>query len=198
MGHAIAAVSGVAITKLFMLRSDFDDLRWVAGAVTCSVASALMTLTNTVHPPGGATALLAAVDPTVSALGWIFVPLALLGSTIMIGVALLVNNIQRQFPTYWWTPKDVGRQKKEDLESATEEKKDLAVLEGRVEKERRHFQPTITLSPDDITLPEDLALGQMETEVLEVIRDRLRDMARRGHGLSTVSSVGSEGTSETK
>jgi hypothetical protein len=177
-----------------MLRSDFEDRRWVAGAVTCAVSSALMTLTNTVHPPGGATALLAAVDPTVNALGWMFVPLILLGSALMLGVALLVNNIQRRFPVFWWTPKEVGRQKKEDLENAAAEKKDLATLEREFERERRHFQRTITLSPDRITLPKGFALGEEEAGVLDVIRDRLRDMAEHEQSWQPTSPASSVGT----
>lgn len=180
-----------------MLRSDFEDIRWVAGAVTCAVSSALMTLANTVHPPGGATALLAAVDPTATALGWMFVPLILLGSTMMLGVALLVNNIQRQFPIFWWTPKDVGRRKKEDLENAAVEKKDLAILEREIQRERRHFQHTITLSPDHITLPKGFALGEEEAGVLDVIRDRLRDMARHEQSWQPISPASSVTTGNT-
>lgn len=109
LGHTFSAIAGILVTKLFMLSSSFDSLRWVAGAVACSLASVVMTLTNTLHPPGGATALLAAVDPTVSALGWDLVPLIMLGSTVMLAIALLVNNIQRQFPLYWWVAEECGQ-----------------------------------------------------------------------------------------
>jgi CBS-domain-containing membrane protein len=64
-----------------------------------------MALTGTVHPPAGATALLAVVDQSSVTLGWYFVPLVLLSCTLMIFVALLVNNVQRRFPVYWWSPK---------------------------------------------------------------------------------------------
>jgi len=189
LGHGLCAISGVAITKLFMLRSDFDDIRWIAGAVTCAVSSALMTLTNTVHPPGGATALLAAVDPTVSALGWNFIPLILLGSTLMLGVALLVNNIQRQYPVYWWTPKDVGRQIKLDVESGQTERKDSPDIEIEI---RRHSVPhryIITINPEHVTLPQSFRLGQEEAGVLEIIRDRLRDMAKERELSGQASSI---------
>ena len=63
LGHTLAAIVGVALTKLFMLRGDYDDIRWIAGPFVCAASSAVMTMTNTVHPPGGATALLAAIDP---------------------------------------------------------------------------------------------------------------------------------------
>ena len=60
-----------------------------------------MTVTKTVYPPAGATALLAAVDPQVERLGWYLVPLVLLSAAITLLVSLLINNIQRRYPTYW-------------------------------------------------------------------------------------------------
>lgn len=67
-----------------------------------------MTLTDTVHPPAGATALLAVTDPAVARLRWALVPLVLLGAAAVLAVACLVNNCQRRFPLYWWTPRHVG------------------------------------------------------------------------------------------
>lgn len=60
-----------------------------------------MGLTNTVHPPAGATALLAATSVDITNLGWVLVPLIILGNVLMLGVACVLNNIQRQFPMYW-------------------------------------------------------------------------------------------------
>lgn len=68
-----------------------------------------MGLTGTTHPPAGATALLAVVDQKVAGLGWFLLPVILVGSVLMQCVALLLNNIQRRFPAYWWTPKEVGQ-----------------------------------------------------------------------------------------
>ncbi|KAK8058217.1 hypothetical protein PG994_008665 [Apiospora phragmitis] len=124
LGQVLASVVGVAVAKLFALDpallSDIGggpeagvggpahDLTWLAGALACASATAVMALTGTVHPPAGATALLAVVDADVRALGWFLVPVMLLGSTLMLGVALLVNNLQRRFPVYWWTAGEVG------------------------------------------------------------------------------------------
>lgn len=107
LGHVISAVVGVGITKLFEhLPADrFDDLRWLAGALSVGVASMLMSFTKTVHPPAGATALLAATDIQVQQLGWWLIPLVLLAATLMLASALVLNNAAgRRFPTYWWTP----------------------------------------------------------------------------------------------
>lgn len=109
LGQLIAAVTGVSVARLFSLSSTFHDIQWVAGALACASATALMALTKTVHPPAGATALLAVVDDRLRAMGWLFIPLVLLSCALMLGVALLLNNIERQFPVYWWTPEhEVG------------------------------------------------------------------------------------------
>jgi CBS-domain-containing membrane protein len=69
LGHTFSAIIGVAITKLFRLRSDFEKIKWIAGAVSCGTASAVMLLTGTVHPPGGASAVLAATSPEITEVG---------------------------------------------------------------------------------------------------------------------------------
>lgn len=109
LGHAFSAIAGVGISKLFQLNPNFQNIEWIAGAMSCACASLLMSMTNTVHPPGGATAVLAATQSTVIAMGWWFVPVIMVGSCVMMAVALVVNNITRQYPVYWWTPADVGR-----------------------------------------------------------------------------------------
>lgn len=106
VGQLISVVTGVCTAKLFLLSERFDDIRWIAGALACACATALMALTKTVHPPAGATALLAVVDKQMLDLGWLLVPLVLLSCALMLAVALVLNNIERQFPAYWWTPED--------------------------------------------------------------------------------------------
>jgi CBS-domain-containing membrane protein len=107
-GQALSSIIGIAITKAFQLSDDFENLRWLAGALAVATASAFMGLTKTVHPPAGATALLAATTPQITDLGWFLVPLVLLGSVVILLVACVVNNIQRQFPLYWWTEHDLS------------------------------------------------------------------------------------------
>ncbi|EWC46907.1 hypothetical protein DRE_03919 [Drechslerella stenobrocha 248] len=108
LGHFLSALTGICVAKLFRYSDKFDEIRWLAGALSVGVASAVMSLTNTSHPPGGATALLAAVDPVVEGMGWYLLPYVLLATVFLISVALLFNNIQRQFPIFWWTPKETG------------------------------------------------------------------------------------------
>jgi CBS-domain-containing membrane protein len=60
-----------------------------------------MHLTKTTHPPAGATALLPCIDQHIWALRWYFLPVLLLSSAIVLVTALMVNNIQRQYPKFW-------------------------------------------------------------------------------------------------
>ena len=135
-----------------------------------------MAMTNTVHPPGGATALLAVVDPTASAMGWKFIPLMLLGSCLMLVVALLINNIQRQFPVFWWTPKEVGKTKKPDLEC--EMRVGKKTIEKPTEKvEMSSFKQIIILSPKRVLLPEGFRLEHEQAGILQILCGRLREGA---------------------
>ncbi|KAJ2969606.1 hypothetical protein NQ176_g8574 [Zarea fungicola] len=119
-GQVLASVIGVAVAKLFLLSDHFDSIQYVGGAIACASATAVMALTKTVHPPAGATALLAVVDSRLLAIGWFLVPVMILGCTLMISVALLINNIERRFPVYWWTPESL-RAKKPILHRAKED-----------------------------------------------------------------------------
>ena len=133
-GHTLSAIVAVAISKGFQHYSNFSSITWVAGAIACATANLLMSITSTVHPPGGATAILACVDSRVVAMGWMFVPIMLLASVLMSIVALLFNNTLRWYPIYWWTSAEVGQaygsrkvnaekeeeeEKKQDLEKST-------------------------------------------------------------------------------
>lgn len=123
LGHFLSAVIGVGITKLFQLlpEAQFEDLRWLAGALSVGAVSAAMSFTKTVHPPAGATALLAATNSDVTILGWWLVPLVLLASSLMLASAMLVNNLYKRFPLYWWTPVDLSKARfgKDDGEIVT-------------------------------------------------------------------------------
>lgn len=98
-GHVISAVVGVTSWKL--LSGD----PWIAQAVAVATAIALMHLTRTLHPPGGATALIAVIgSEEVHAMGYLYVLVpATLGPLILLAVALVVNNIPatRRYPENW-------------------------------------------------------------------------------------------------
>jgi hypothetical protein len=177
LGQGISALIGVGIAKLFELSPEYTDLRWIVGPLACGLASSMMTMTNTIHPPGGATALLAVIDPTIQRMGWIFVPLILLGTVLMFLVALVVNNLQRQFPVFWWTPGGVGRpQSKHDVENGRQTKEQEGCRDGKIEQiESAGFRQMIVLSASGVIIPEGFALDPEQVQVLELLRDKLRD-----------------------
>lgn len=176
LGHTFSALIGVAITKLFKLRSDFEKIKWIAGAISCGLASAVMLLTGTVHPPGGASAVLAATAPEITEMGWYFVGIVMWGTTLMLVVGLVINNIQRQFPVYWWTPLDVRRTRRDDVEVVGD---GTGGFEERHPNDESDFDEkvgarTISISARGVVLPEDLMLNKEEAEVLEKLQSRLR------------------------
>ncbi|KAK4167798.1 HPP family-domain-containing protein [Cladorrhinum sp. PSN259] len=119
LGQIISSVTGIIICKLFQLSPHFESIRWVGGAFACATATAVMALTGTVHPPAGATALMAVADEDVSKLGWFLLCPVMLGCGLMLVTALLVNNVQRRFPYYWWSPGETGSywdDKRQDIE----------------------------------------------------------------------------------
>jgi CBS-domain-containing membrane protein len=101
-GHAISAIVGVTV---YLLMGDASIL---SGPMAVSVAIVAMHLTRTLHPPGGATALIAIIGgKNIHALGYEYVIFPVLaGALIMLVVALLVNNLsanpKRHYPVYWF------------------------------------------------------------------------------------------------
>jgi hypothetical protein len=175
LGHAFSALIGVGISKLFQYHGDYESIKWIAGAVACGLASAVMLLTNTVHPPGGASAVLAATEPVITAMGWYFVGLVLWGATLMVVVGLVVNNIQRQFPVYWWTPVDLRRVRKGDEETVPD---GLGGVEKKESEEQQKYDQDgerIEINGAEVVLPESLSLNAEETQVLERLQERLRE-----------------------
>ena len=100
-GHVISALVGVIAYHLFP-----DNVAF-ASALAVATAIAAMMATNTTHPPGGATALIAVVGgASVHELGWMYVlSPVLVGVLIMLAVAVIVNNFSsnknRHYPKYW-------------------------------------------------------------------------------------------------
>ncbi|MCK9175046.1 MAG: HPP family protein [Desulforhopalus sp.] len=99
-GHILSAIVGVSAFQ--WLGGD----PWLAASIAVSTSIAVMHLTRTLHPPGGATALIAVIGgDSVHSLGYLYVvmPVAL-GAITMLVVALLINNIpkNRKYPESWY------------------------------------------------------------------------------------------------
>ncbi len=98
-GHIISALIGVSAYNLLY------PWMWLAAAVAVATAIAAMHATKTLHPPGGATALIAVIGgDKIHNLGFLYVliPVAA-GAAILLMVALIVNNIPktRRYPEFW-------------------------------------------------------------------------------------------------
>jgi len=98
-GHVLSAIIGVAAYQLL------SGYMWLAAAVAVATAIAVMHATKTLHPPGGATALIAVIgSEKIHNLGYLYalVPVGA-GALIMLIIALLINNIpkNRQYPEFW-------------------------------------------------------------------------------------------------
>ena len=101
-GQVISAAMGVTAYKLLSAHVG------LAAAVGVATAICVMQVTRTLHPPAGATALIAVLGPAqVHRLGYDYVLTPILvGMLILIVVAVLVNNLSpdenRHYPVTWW------------------------------------------------------------------------------------------------
>ena len=87
-GHILSAFVGVLAFQLF------PEQIWFAAPAAVATAIAIMQLTDTLHPPGGATALIAVIGgEQIHQLGYLylFFPVAT-GAVLMLIVALIVNH----------------------------------------------------------------------------------------------------------
>ncbi|MDM1044691.1 HPP family protein [Myroides sp. 1354] len=95
-GHLISAVIGVSVYKLL------GDYIWIAAPLAVSLSIIGMQMAKSLHPPGGATALIAVTGgSSITNLGYTYVLSPVLtGVTILFIAALLFNNIphKRQYP----------------------------------------------------------------------------------------------------
>lgn len=98
-GHIFSALIGVTSYQLL------NAHLWLASSVAVATAIAFMHATKTLHPPGGATALIAVIgSEKIHNLGYLYALIpAGTGAIIMLIVALLINNIPktRRYPEFW-------------------------------------------------------------------------------------------------
>jgi CBS-domain-containing membrane protein len=97
-GHVISAIIGVTVYKFF------PDILWLTAPIAVASSIVLMQITKTLHPPGGATALIAiAGSEKIKDLGyWYVLSPVLSGALILLAVALVTNNMahDRLYPNH--------------------------------------------------------------------------------------------------
>lgn len=100
-GHVLGALVGVTCHKIFGSHIE------VGGAVAVATAIVVMQITLTLHPPAGATALIAVLGPKkIYDLGYRYAVTPVLAAVVlMIVVALIVNNLSPEehhhYPVTW-------------------------------------------------------------------------------------------------
>lgn len=140
-----------------------------------------MALTGTIHPPAGATALMAVADEDVSKLGWFLIPVVMLGCGVMMTMALLVNNIQRRFPFYWWTPEATGEYWQKEVTTAgsatasTLENTCAACTSssGDLEMSKSVGEESLVISKGLVRVPREFYLSIEEKKLLESLSLRI-------------------------
>ncbi len=101
-GHFISALTGVIIAQYLNIPIE------IQAALAVSLSIVFMHITRTLHPPGGASALIAIIGShQIHDLGFLYVLQPVLsGALILLSVALLVNNLrhdeERHYPKCWW------------------------------------------------------------------------------------------------
>src|SRR5690606_14917056 len=95
-GHVVSAIVGVTVAKVL------PDVIWLTAPFAVALSIVAMQVTRTLHPPGGATALIAVSGGAkITALGYVYVlSPVFVGSVILLAVALVFNNItkDRHYP----------------------------------------------------------------------------------------------------
>lgn len=95
-GHVISAIIGVCIYQLF------PEMLIVSAPLAVSLSIFFMQVSRTLHPPGGATALIAVIGSShIKSFGYWYAAFPVLsGALILLTVALVVNNLSsdRSYP----------------------------------------------------------------------------------------------------
>lgn len=106
-GNFISSIIGVAMQKAFehtnYVPGGIGGVDYAAAATAVGVAVFAMNLLGVVHPPGAAIALLSLTNPQTSQLGWWLLPVVITSSLVVIGWALIINNVGgRRYPENWF------------------------------------------------------------------------------------------------
>ena len=120
LGNTLGGLVGVA-TFDALQALQLESQLWLGAALAVALTIVVQELTCTVHPPGGATALIYVITPPVQHLGYWFVLCpSFLGAVIVVAVACLTNNLapDRVYPQYWWPSEEEADEEESEPETA--------------------------------------------------------------------------------
>lgn len=130
-------------------------VEWLGGATAMALALTIMQMTKTVHPPGGATALIAVITPNIVDISWFYVAIVTLSSIMQVIVGCLVNNVERKYPQYWWTPYSPIK-----IDPAT-----ISTLMTNADTDHRRKEEVVA---DNLTAAEEGKLYNSETSIRQL------------------------------
>jgi CBS domain-containing membrane protein len=133
-GHILSAIVGVTVAQLL------PDTLWFSSTLAVSLSIMVMQMTKTLHPPGGATALIANIGSAkIKALGyWYVVSPVATGVIILFVIAMVFNNLSgRKYPLNKSRRRKVksSKRKVENQKLKVESKKPEMVERQKLEEE---------------------------------------------------------------
>lgn len=140
-----------------------------------------MAITKTIHPPSGGTALIAATQADIRELGWYYIPVVMLSSVLMIAVGLITNNIQRQYPIYWWTsaPLKSASQKErheKNKKMSSEVRENSMTKVNDLEKGAlEEGVEAVIVTAQKVTVPEFIGLSYDQKAVLNELQIKIKE-----------------------
>jgi CBS domain-containing membrane protein len=92
LGHVISALVGVSFQKII------PNEIWLSSSLAVSTSIVAMQMTKSMHPPGGATALIANIgSEKIKALGFTYVITPVLsGALILLLISLVINRLKKE------------------------------------------------------------------------------------------------------
>ncbi|KAH0847573.1 hypothetical protein AYO21_01458 [Fonsecaea monophora] len=211
LGHFISALVGTAITRLWVLNASyqgylenthFHPSTFINGGLSMATSLLAMLITGTAHPPAGATGLNAAVQSDVVTLSWRYLPTVLASSLIMLGWAVIINNVgRRRYPLHWWAPgatfvhaeedsalekAEEGEIEREEMEEGELERESTAASEGLPRDGEKHGEimhrpssrrmrrASIEAEPASLESAVDASPGEFSNRRLSSSRERYR------------------------
>ncbi|KAG1460080.1 hypothetical protein G6F56_006030 [Rhizopus delemar] len=187
-GQTIGSIVGVIFAQLFLgIKQDWpsEGLRtvvmWIAGATSMATALVIMQLTKTVHPPAGATALIATTTASIIELRWFYIGIVFLSAVLQVAVGCLINNLDRKYPVYWWKPDTLPiKVDPANISTAISFKRDgihdiMNVEEGMSEQTKQENEDTLNNVDTEVARDLNHAISILKTHSTETLSDPERE-----------------------